>query len=144
MLKGSIDDGPQSPHILGHDSGPILRSHGCRCVAASSFGASAGASSTVAAPTAVGVGLGPLPQQVVGAPGSSPSSAIGGGGAGTGVGGSDIDDDQLLDEYMGILEAHHSLDEHCDVDQQRRLAARLVTMATGGKRRLVQQPQDSD
>ena len=36
------------------------------------------------------------------------------------------------------------LDEHCDVDQQRQLAARWVTMATGGKRRLVQQPHDSD
>ena len=53
-------------------------------------------------------------------------------------------DDELLDVYMGILDAHHSLDGHCDVAQQRQLAARLDTTAAGGKRRLVQQPQDSD
>jgi hypothetical protein len=56
----------------------------------------------------------------------------------------DLDGDcDLLAEYVGILGAHHSLDGHCDVAQQRQLAALLVTRATGGKRRLVQQLQGS-
>ena len=102
------------------------------------------ASSPAAAASGAGVGMGPLPPQVGGSSVSSSSVAAVGSSGGVVPIATDIDDDKLLDEYMGILEAHHSLDEHCDVDQQRQLAARLVTMATGGKRRLVQQPQDSD
>ena len=52
-------------------------------------------------------------------------------------------DGDLLNEYMAMLDAHHSMDGHCDVAQQRQLAALLVTRATGGKRRLVQQQQGS-
>jgi hypothetical protein len=53
------------------------------------------------------------------------------------------DDSELEDVFMGILGAHHMLDGHCDVAQQRQLAALLVTRVEGGKRRLVQQEQGS-
>jgi hypothetical protein len=54
------------------------------------------------------------------------------------------DDSELEDVFMGILGAHHMLDGHCDVAQQRQLAALLVTRVEGGKRRLVQQEQGFD
>ena len=75
----------------------------------------------------------------VGSSGSGVSPSAGGGNADMGSGRNAGDESELLDQYMGVLCAHHSLDEHCDIEQQRQLAAKLVTMAVGGKRRLVEQ-----
>jgi hypothetical protein len=121
-------------------AGPVGTSRGVGSPATG--GMSAPVPPTVRAPT-------PAP---VGPAMSARPSAAGGGSTGVDTGGNteNIFDDGLYDQFMGVLSAHHSLDEHCEVDQQRQLGAKLFALAKGGKRRLVDQqsqqslPQDSD